>query len=131
MPNIATSIQPWLSVKNSAKAGAFYETAFGAIETYRMETPGGGLVIKLSVDGAEFWVSGQAMDEDEVINNISQDVIKIILTVENPDAIFEQAIKAGATEVFPMGEEYGWRLGRLTDPFGIDWEIGKPLKEKS
>jgi PhnB protein len=131
MPNIATSIQPWLSVKNSAKAGTFYKDAFGAIETYRMEAPDGGLVIKLSVDGAEFWVSGQSTDEDEAItNNLTQDAIKIILTVENPDAIFEQAIKAGAIEVFPVGEDFGWRLGRLSDPFGLDWEIGKPLTEK-
>jgi PhnB protein len=131
MPNIATSIQPWLSVKNSAKAGTFYKDAFGAIETYRMEAPDGGLVIKLSVDGAEFWVSGQSTDEEEAItNNLTQDVIKIILTVENPDAIFEQAIKAGAIEVFPVGEDFGWRLGRLSDPFGLDWEIGKPLTEK-
>jgi PhnB protein len=129
MANITTSIQPWLSVKNSAKAGTFYKDAFGAIETYRMETPDGGLVIKLSVDGAEFWVSGQSTDE-AIANELRQDVIKIILTVENPDAIFEQAIKAGATEVFPVGEDFGWRLGRLSDPFGLDWEIGKPLPEK-
>lgn len=127
MSKIATSIQPWLSVKNSAKAGEFYKNAFGAIETYRLETPDGGLVIKLSV-GAEFWVSGQAKSEDEVINNLIQDVIKLILTVENPDAVFEQAIKAGATQVFPVGEDFGWRLGRLSDPFGFDWEIGKPLR---
>ena len=64
MPNIATSIQPWLSVKNSAKAGEFYKNAFGAMETYRLETPDGGLVIKLSVDSAEFWVSAQATAEE-------------------------------------------------------------------
>lgn len=128
MSKIATSIQPWLSVKNSAKAGEFYKNAFGAIETYRLETPDGGLVIKLSVGGAEFWVSGQAKSEDEVINNLIQDVIKLILTVENPDAVFEQAIEAGATQVFPVGEDFGWRLGRLSDPFGFDWEIGKPLR---
>lgn len=131
MTNIKTSIQPWLSVGNSAKAGAFYNEAFGAIETYRMETPDGGLVLKLSVDGAEFWVSGQSSDTEEVnANSLRQEVIKIILTVENPDAVFEQAIKAGAKEVFPVGEDFGWRLGRLSDPFGIDWEIGKPLTMK-
>jgi PhnB protein len=129
MNHIKTSIQPWLSVANSAKAGTFYKEAFKAIETYRMETPDGGLVLKLSVNGAEFWVSGQSTDIEEAIN-VRQEVVKIILTVENPDAVFEQAIKAGAKEVFPVGEEYGWRLGRLSDPFGLDWEIGKPLSTK-
>jgi PhnB protein len=128
MSKIATSIQPWLSLKNSAKAGAFYRKAFGATETYRMETPDGGLVLKLSVANAEFWVSGETTDENaKAANTSAQEVIKLILVVENPDAVFAQAIEAGATEVFPVGEDYGWRLGRITDPFGIDWEIGKPL----
>jgi PhnB protein len=128
MSNIITSIQPWFSVKNSTKAGTFYKEAFGAIETYSMETPDGGLVIKLSVNGAEFWVSGQSTDENDVIiDYVKEDLVKIILVVENPDAVFDQAVKAGATEVFPVGEDFGWRLGRLSDPFGIDWEIGKPL----
>ena len=128
MASIKTSIQPWLSVANSAKAGTFYKEAFGAIETYRMEIPGGGLVLKLSVNGAEFWVSGQSTDTEEAII-LRQEVVKIILTVENPDAVFERAIKAGAKEIFPVSEDYGWRLGRVSDPFGLDWEIGKPLTE--
>ena len=131
MTHIKTSIQPWLSITNAAAAGAFYKEAFGAIETYRMETPEGGLVLKLSVDDAEFWVSGQLNDTEEAIaNDARQEVVKIVLTVENPDAVFAQAIKAGAKEVFPVGEGYGWRLGRLTDPFGLDWEIVRPLATK-
>ena len=131
MEKIKTSIQPWLSVQNSAKAGAFYKDALGAIETYRMESQDGGLVLKLSVDSAEFWVSGQSTDmEESIAKNLGGDSVKIILTVDNPDAVFEQAIKAGAKEVFPVGEGFGWRLGRLSDPFGLDWEIGKPLTAK-
>lgn len=48
-------------------------------------------------------------------------------SLTNPDALFAQALQAGATEVFPVGEEYGWRLGRLVDPFGLHWEIGRSL----
>ena len=125
-----TSIEPWLSVGNSSKAGAFYKEAFGAIETYRMETPDGGLVLKLSVDDASFWVSGQSADTEEANTDEIQERIKIVLTVDDPDKVFEQAIKAGAKEVFPVGEDFGWRLGRITDPFGLDWEIGKPLELK-
>ena len=131
MINSTTLIQPWLSVKNSAAAEKFYKEAFSATETYRMETPDGGLVLKLSVNSAEFWVSGQLKDSGEAVSkDLKQDVVRLILIVENPDEIFHQAIKAGATEVFPVGEDFGWRLGRLTDPFGLDWEIGKQLTEK-
>ena len=129
MAKITTSIQPWLSVANSAKAGAFFKEAFGAEETYRMETPDGGLVLKLSIEGAEFWVSGQAKDmEDVPAKNVRQEAVKLILTVEDPDTVFTQGLKAGATEIFPVGEDFGWRLGRLSDQFGLDWEIGKPLE---
>jgi|SRR5665213_161870 len=128
MTTIATSIQPWLSVNNSAIAGRFYQEAFNAVETYRMENPDGGLVLKLSINDAEFWVSGQSKDADKTtVDNLRQDVVRFILVVDDPDATFQQAIKAGATEIFPVGEDFGWRMGRLTDPFGIDWEIGKPL----
>jgi PhnB protein len=128
MSKLKTSILPWLSVKNSAKAAIFYKKAFGTIETYRMETPDGGLVLKLSVEGAEFWVSGQTTDGDESTPEpLGGDTIKIVLTVDDPDAAFERAIKAGAQEIFPVGEDYGWRLGRVSDPFGLHWEIGKPL----
>jgi PhnB protein len=51
----------------------------------------------------------------------------MILTVPNPDAVFARALKAGATEIFPVGEEHGWRLGRLADPFGLQWEIGHQI----
>ena len=51
----------------------------------------------------------------------------MILTVPDPDVVFQRAIKAGATEVFPVQEGYGWRVGRLVDPFGHHWEIGRPL----
>ena len=124
---IPTSIAPWLSVRNSARAVEFYKSAFGAVETYRLEDPDGNAVVKLSVDGAEFWVSDGASDNlsPETLGGGS---VRMILTVTDPDALFAQALKAGATEVFPVGKEYGWRLGRLVDPFGLNWEIGRPLQ---
>jgi PhnB protein len=90
-----------------------------------MEDPEGGLVVKLSVDGAEFWISnGTSNSNDTILGGGS---VRLILTVANPDNFFANALKAGASEVFPVGEEYGWRLGRLVDPFGLHWEIGHPL----
>ena len=124
--NIPTSIAPWLSVRSSVKAVEFYIAAFGAIETYRLEDPGGNAVVKLSVEGAEFWLSDSdsGNTEPEAVGGGS---VRMILTVADPDAVFAQALKSGATEIFPVGEEYGWRLGRLIDPFGLHWEIGRPV----
>ncbi len=125
---ILTTIAPWLTVPHGATALDFYKAAFGAIETYRLEDPDGGLVVKLSIDGAAFWLSGGNSDSgasNRQLNNGSP--VRMILTVSNPEVFFKKALDAGATEVFPVGEEYGWRLGRLVDPFGLHWEIGHPL----
>jgi PhnB protein len=127
-PPIVTSIAPWLSVPNGAKAVNFYKTAFGAIENYRLEMPDGGLVVKFSVDGAEFWISADSSSKDESNTQpLGGGTVRIILTVADPDRLFDQALKAGASQIFPVGEEHGWRLGRLVDPFGLHWEIGHQI----
>jgi PhnB protein len=124
---IPTSIAPWLSVGNGEKAVGFYKSAFGAIEVYRLEMPGGGLVARLSVDGAEFWLSGESSDDDNLNAESPGGPIRMILTASDPDTLFAQALAAGASQVFPVDEEHGWRVGRLVDPFGHHWEIGRPL----
>ena len=51
----------------------------------------------------------------------------MILSLEDPDVAHERAILAGGIEVAPVSEEYGWRTGRVTDPFGYDWELSGQL----
>ena len=122
------SIAPWLSVTNGVNAVAFYKSAFNAIEAYRLEAPDGGLVARLSVDGAEFWLSDDSPGQGSLPPSPSGgSAIRMILTVTDPDAYFARALGAGATEIFPVSEEHGWRLGRLVDPFGHHWEIGHPI----
>jgi PhnB protein len=53
----------------------------------------------------------------------------MILVVDDPDAAFARAVAAGAAVVHEVANEYGWRLGRVADPFGHHWEIGEPLSE--
>jgi PhnB protein len=125
-----TSILPQLSVRRGRAAVEFYKAAFGAVEDYRV----GGtdeaqdVVAQLSVGPASFWVS----DESPPHGNFSPEslgggTVRMLLIVDDPDSVVAQAIAAGATEVYPVGEEHGWRLGRVLDPFGHHWEIGKPL----
>ena len=52
----------------------------------------------------------------------------MVLVVDDPDAVFAWAVAAGASVVWPVADQsYGWRVGRVADPFGHHWEIGKPL----
>ena len=126
--SVPCSIAPWLSVRNGAQAVDFYKSAFGATELYRLEVPGGGVVAKLSVDGAEFWLSGESPEQgNSSTESVGGGSVRMILTVADPDAVFARALMAGASEVFPVGEGHGWRLGRVVDPFGLHWEIGRPL----
>jgi PhnB protein len=123
------SIAAWLTVRNSVKAIEFYKSAFGATEVYRLEGDNDDLVARLSIDGSEFWVSNESsisLDPE----SLGGGTVRMILTVADPDAVFSRALKAGAVEVFPIGEEHGWRLGRLVDPFGLHWEIGRPVPDK-
>jgi PhnB protein len=127
---ISTSIAPWLSVLHSVKAVGFYKAAFGAVEAYRLDIPDGTVVAKLTIDGAAFWLSeASAGHSQSGAESASPAPIRMILTVSDPDMLFARALEAGATQVYPIGEEHGWRLGRLVDPFGHHWEIGHPLNE--
>jgi PhnB protein len=124
-----TSISPMLSVRKGAKAVEFYKTAFGAGELFRFDAEDGTVVAQLSVDTADFWVT----DESPEHLNFSPETlgggtVRMVLVTENPDAVFDRAVAAGATIVWPVEDQrYGWRLGRIVDPFGHHWEIGKPL----
>jgi PhnB protein len=53
---------------------------------------------------------------------------RTLLVVEDPATVVQRAVDAGATETSPVAEEHGWQLGRLIDPFGHEWEIGRPLE---
>ena len=127
---IATSVAPMLSVRNGARAVEFYKSAFGATEVFRLESPDGAVVSRLSVEGAEFWVSDESPEHGNFSpESLGGGTVRMILTVPDPDAVFAQAIAAGARVIVPVEENYGWRLGRVVDPFGHHWEIGHPLAE--
>jgi PhnB protein len=124
-----TAIAPLLSVRAGAKAIEFYKAAFGATVVYRVDAPDGEVVARLSVDGAEFWVADESPEHENFSpESLGGGTARMILVADNPDAAFERAVKAGAKVVSPVSNEHGWRLGRVADPFGHHWEIGKPLE---
>jgi PhnB protein len=126
--SVTCSIAPMLSVRNGARAVEFYKSAFGAIEVFRIESPDGAVVCRLSVDGAEFWVADESPEHANFSpESLGGGSVRMILTVPDPDAMVARALAAGAREIVPVKEDYGWRLGRVVDPFGHHWEIGHPL----
>jgi PhnB protein len=132
MTAAVTSIAPMLSVRNGAKAVEFYKAAFGAGELFRIDSGDGAVVARLSVGEAEFWVADESPEHFNFSpESLGGGTVRMVTIVEDPDAAFDRAVAAGATVVWPVGNQYGWRLGRIVDPFGHHWEIGKPLPEGS
>src|ERR1700686_4121763 len=125
-----TSIAPMLSVRNGKRAIEFYKAAFGAGELFRIESESGEVVAQLSVGAADFWVADESPEHMNFSpESLGGGSVRMVMTVEDPDAAFDRAVAAGATVVQPVSNQYGWRLGRVVDPFGHHWEIGKPLSE--
>jgi PhnB protein len=127
-----TTIAPMLSVRNGARAVDFYKAAFGATELFRIDAKDGAVVAQLSVDGAEFWLADESPEHSNFSpESLGGGTVRMVMTVEEPDAAFDRVVAAGAKVVWPVANQHGWRLGRIVDPFGHHWEIGKPLREGS
>jgi len=124
-----TTLTTLLNVRRGAEAIDFYSRAFGATTLSRMDAPDGSVVARLSIGKGDFWLA----DESPAHQNFSPEALggstmRMILITEDPHAAFDQAVAAGASSVCPVRDEsYGWRIGRIVDPFGHHWEIGKPL----
>jgi PhnB protein len=121
-----------LSVRSGAKAVEFYKAAFAASELFRVDAGDGAVVARLAVGEGEFWVADESPEHLNFSpESLGGGSVRMVMIVENPDTVFDQAVSAGATVVWPVGNQYGWRLGRIVDPYGHHWEIGKPLTEAS
>jgi PhnB protein len=120
------SIAPWISVPDATAAVDFYTRALGAEErdVLRDDDSGKVIVAQLTVGDADFWLQD---DPDVPTSSSGGRPIRMILSVADPDAAFDQALQAGAEEINPIGEGNGWRVGRIADPYGNHWEIGRPL----
>lgn len=126
---IQTAIAPMLSVRRGKKALEFYAAAFGARELFLIEN-NGSVVARLAVGSAEFWVADESPEHKNFSpESLGGGTVRMLLMVEDPDAVFQQAVSAGASAVSPVSNQHGWRFGRVMDPYGHHWEIGKELRE--
>jgi PhnB protein len=129
---LKTTLAPMLSVRRGARAVEFYKSAFGATELFKLESEDGSVVAQLGLGESDFWVA----DESPAHHNFSPETLgggsaRMVLVVDDPDEVFETATRAGASVISPVADQpYGWRVGRVADPYGHHWEIGKPLASK-
>ena len=120
------TVTPYLTLRDAAQAMEFYKSAFGARETFRMNTPEG------KIGHAELTIGDSiVMLSDEnpqggcaSPSSLKGTTVTLFLYVEDVDATFQQAVKAGATVLMPVTDMFwGDRHGQLADPFGHRWSI--------
>jgi len=126
IPQGYRSVTPYLTLNDAARALDFYKRAFGAQEVMRMDAPGG------KIGHAEIKIGdSMIMLADEMPGSgtrspqsLGATTAGIFLYVENADAVFNQAVSAGAHVEAPMADMFwGDRYGRLKDPFGHSWSV--------
>ncbi|MDE3186965.1 MAG: VOC family protein [Acidobacteriota bacterium] len=127
--SLETTLAPMLSVRNGARAIDFYIAAFGAQVLFRLDAPDGAVVSRLAVGASQFWVADESPEHKNFSpESLGGSTARMVLVVNDPDAAFNKAVSAGASVVRPVtNEPYEWRIGRVLDPFGHHWEIGRPL----
>ena len=123
------TIAPLLNVRRGREAIEFYRRAFGAVEMFRTESPDGEVVAQLSIGECEFWLADESPEHKNFSpETLSGSTLRMVLVADDPDAVFNSAMAAGAQWISSTADQgYGWRIGRVVDPFGHHWEIGRPI----
>jgi PhnB protein len=122
-----TSIQPELWVDHGSAAIAFYQQAFGA-RVLHVVGDGDEIVAQLAIGEAAFWIAAVGESSERLVPRaIGASTGRVLLVVDDPDAVYAGAVEAGASEKSAVDLEHGWQVGRVLDPFGHEWEIAKPV----
>jgi PhnB protein len=126
------SLTPYLVVKGAAAALDFYAKAFGATELVRMADPSGKVGhAEMKIGDSPFMLADEHPEVDAVAPPTGGGRYATFLVyVPDVDAVFKQAVAAGATEVRPVELQfYGDRTGRLRDPFGHEWTLATHVED--
>lgn len=134
VPDGYHTVTPYLVIKGAADAIDFYKKAFGATDSGQMTDPSGKVV------HAEIRIGDSAiMLSDEIPEmgargpqSLGGSPVSLLLYVPDVDALFDQAVAAGATVQRPLEDQfYGDRSATVSDPFGHTWTIASHIEDVS
>lgn len=136
IPDGYHSITPYLSIKGAAEAIEFYKRAFNATELFRLVTPNGDIGhAEIKIGDSPVMLADPCEREQIAFcspQSLGGSSVGLHVYVENVDALFEQAVAAGATVTRPVENQfYGDRTGTLTDPFGHFWFLATHKEDLS
>ncbi len=132
IPEGSHTLTPHLVIKGAAQAMEFYKKAFGAVEVCRMPMPDGAIMhAAMRIGDSEFML----VDEFPEMGcrgplSLGGTPVTVHMYVEDADAVFNQAVAAGASVRMPLADMFwGDRYGKLADPFGHEWSIATHLED--
>ena len=127
IPEGQHSITPYLAINDAAKAIEFYKKAFGAVEMFRLDAPGGRVGhAELKIGDSSVMLGDPCVMEGglSASQKLAGAAVGLHLYVEDCDKVYAQALAAGATQVYEVKDQfYGDRSGTLKDPFGNMWFV--------
>ena len=124
-------ITPGIVVGDANDAIAFYQTAFGATLTYRLDAGGKVAHAEMRIGDARFMLSDEFPEWDALgPESRGGTTGSLLVYVDDVDAAFERAIKAGATVLQAVENQFwGDRMGQFADPFGYRWTLATHVKD--
>ena len=120
------TVTPYLIMQDAASAIEFYQRAFGAVELFRMAGPDGKVGhAEIKIGTSPIMLGDEHPDMGYLgVQHYGGSPVSIMLYVEDSDAVFNQAVTAGAEVKQAMKDQfYGDRSGTVADPFGYQWHI--------
>jgi len=126
IPDGFHTITPHLVVADGAQAIEFYKKAFGAQEYERFTRPDGKAVMhaQLKIGNSMLMLGSEFPPHCLSPKSRGGTSVGLFLYVENADAAFERAVKAGCTVKMEMADQFwGDRCGQVVDPFGHEWSL--------
>lgn len=134
IPDGYHTLTPCIIVKGAASALEFYKQAFGAVEIMRFDGPGGNVAhAEIQIGDSKIMMADESPEWGCVSpQTVGGTPVSMCLYVEDVDARFAQAVKAGATVKRPVADQfYGDRSGTVTDPFGHVWTVSTHKEDMS
>ena len=133
IPDGFNTLTPHIIVPDGAKAIDFYKQAFGAVEMGRHLAPDGRVMhAQLKIGNSVLMIGSEFPPACLSPKSRGGTSVTLHLYVDNADALFERAVKAGCTAKMPMTDQFwGDRYGSVEDPFGHSWSIATHKQDLS
>lgn len=129
------TLTPYLIVREAARAIEFYQRAFGAKSRSLHHGPDGKSIVHAELQiGDSIFMLGEEYPAMKILSpqSLGGSGTGVHIYVEDVDALFNQAVSAGATVAMPLMDAFwGDRYGKLVDPFGHHWSLATHKQDLS